>query len=135
MNLTILSLREMWCFFSSEYLTLLTAKQVIENSYCLCSGQVTTNGTLVDFGESIKKELKERTSLITQIFTYANWVLSLTVILLVIQSYIYLRKYLRDDRHDNNYITRTFETVDEKRMEKGKCICHSLQNKSHFDYA
>jgi len=56
---------------------------------------------------------------VTDIFMYVNWVLSLSVLVVVVQAYIYLRKYMMDDKHDNMYITDGFVIVDEKRCKKG----------------
>lgn len=83
-------------------------------------GGVSTNSSAEEIVTSIKAELEQRTKLIVDIFDYVNWVLSLTILLVVIKSYIYLRMYLKDDRHDNNYITDCFVKVDEKRLDKGK---------------
>ncbi|XP_067942165.1 DC-STAMP domain-containing protein 2-like [Watersipora subatra] len=93
--------------------TNITLKDTIE-------GEVSTNASAGGAVKWLKEELEDRTSLIKEILKYVNWILSLATFLVVIQSYSYLRKYLREDRHDNNYITEGFVTVDTKRCRKGK---------------
>lgn len=70
----------------------------------------------------VKEIIKERTDLIAEAIRYINIFLSLTVLILVIQSYLYLKKYLTKPKHDNQYINDAFSNVDNARRSKGKFI-------------
>ena len=99
---------------------------IIWYCYIIILGGVESNTTAGEIVGLIKQELEERTRLIVTIFTYVNRVLSLTALLVVIQSYLYLRRYLCQDKHDNSYITEAFVKVDKKRSRKGNQILIQL---------
>lgn len=84
------------------------------------SAEASVNKNPKQISGAIKAEIKERTTNITVVYTYISWVLSLTALFVVVQSYLYLKKYLKDDKHDNAYITDSFVAVDSRRSVNGK---------------
>jgi hypothetical protein len=67
----------------------------------------------------VKKIIDERTTLIETVIYYLNIVLSFSILIVVFQSYRYLKQYMQNDKHDNKYINSPFVAVDNARKSKG----------------
>mgnify|MGYP001797726006 CR=1 FL=1 len=83
-------------------------------------GRAQTNASSEAITWRIKATIEERTLLIREIFKYINIVLSFSIVLVVIHSHLYLKKYMKNDQFDNKYITDEFKKVDYKRKSKSK---------------
>ena len=74
-----------------------------------------------DVVKKIREDVKHNVELVNMIKLQIKRIISLSVLIIVVQSYLYLRGIMRTDNHDNLYITTLFVEVDEKRKKKGRC--------------
>ncbi|KAL3831277.1 hypothetical protein ACJMK2_023050 [Sinanodonta woodiana] len=83
--------------------------------------------------ESIEKEVKEELDAKTGSFIHfiriIEKVLSLSLLLLFLQSFWYVRNYLARDSYDNIYITKRFKDLDEERKSCGLSCVIPLKKK------
>ena len=75
-----------------------------------------------DVVKKIREDVKQNVELVNMIILQVKRIISLSVLIIVVQSYLYLRGIMRTDNHDNLYITPLFVEVDEKRKKKGRCV-------------
>ena len=74
-----------------------------------------------DVVKQIREDVKQNVELVNMIILQVKRIISLSVLIIVVQSYLYLRGIMRTDNHDNLYITPLFVEVDEKRKKNGRC--------------
>ncbi|KAL3831279.1 hypothetical protein ACJMK2_023052 [Sinanodonta woodiana] len=83
--------------------------------------------------ESIEKEVKEeldaKTRALFHFIRIMEKVLSLSLLLLFLQSFWYLRNYLARDSYDNIYITKRFKDLDQERKDCGLSCVLPLKKK------
>ncbi|KAK3587860.1 hypothetical protein CHS0354_019731 [Potamilus streckersoni] len=91
------------------------------------------HANLSQSAESIKKEVKEELEAKAGVFIHVirlmEKFLSLTLILLFLQSFWYVRNYLARDSYDNIYITKHFKDLDQERKECGLSCVLPLKKK------
>ncbi|CAN9514461.1 unnamed protein product [Ophioblennius macclurei] len=80
------------------------------------------DGNLVDqvFTLSVSESLKTLTKTSQKILEVFQLVLSFTFISVFLQAFLYLRKYKKDIRFDNVYVTTYFKQIDARRRRAGK---------------
>lgn len=64
----------------------------------------------------VSKDIESKTKVFNVFVVIVNKLLSLSLFLLFIQSFWYLRNYLAKDAYDNVYITKEFKQLDEKAL-------------------
>ncbi|XP_022083541.1 DC-STAMP domain-containing protein 2-like [Acanthaster planci] len=84
--------------------------------------------------ESILGEMEERTEGFLTVVTWLNRLMSFAFILLILKAYKYYHAYRVKDKHDNWYVTKYFEGIDEKRKEAGKETLLPLKRKERRKY-
>ena len=88
----------------------------------ILSGDVQTIPNSADVVKQIREDVKQNVELVNMIMLQVKRIISLSVLIIVVQSYLYLRGIISTDNHDNLYITPLFVEVDEKRKKKGRCV-------------
>ncbi|KAK6195706.1 hypothetical protein SNE40_001078 [Patella caerulea] len=83
---------------------------------------------------NIRSELKSKIDIATYYIDILNRVVSLSVILLIINAFLYERKYLSKISFDNLYITSYFKTIDRQRKDNGKISILPLKKKERKIY-
>ncbi|KAK3587858.1 hypothetical protein CHS0354_019729 [Potamilus streckersoni] len=79
--------------------------------------------------KGVKEELDGKTGIFIHLIRFMEKVLSLTLILLFLQSFWYVRNYLARDSYDNIYITKRFKDLDQERKESGLSFVLPLKKK------
>ena len=71
--------------------------------------------------ESIREDIRSTVDAINVVIFYVNRIVSLLVLIIVLQSILYLKRYTQTDPNnkENLYITKLFEKVDKERKKNG----------------
>ena len=72
--------------------------------------------------KSIKEQIDKRMDDVNLVVFYFKRIMSLSVLLVIIHSSLYLKTYTQMDDMNNIYITDLFEKVDKKRKSEGMCF-------------
>ncbi|XP_050414160.2 E3 ubiquitin-protein ligase DCST1 [Patella vulgata] len=83
---------------------------------------------------NIRSELKSKIDKATYYINILNRVVSLSVILLIINAFLYERQYLSKISFDNFYITSYFKIIDRQRKDNGKISILPLKKKERKIY-
>lgn len=81
---------------------------------------VNSSQTWDDVRESIQSEIESRLVLFDWAQDWSRYALLFTMTWLVVKALLYKHGFLTKDRYDNQYITSSLETLEEKRASKGK---------------
>ena len=77
----------------------------------------------------VEAALTERKVTMTYVFDILNKLLALSLLLILTQSFFYLKNYLAKDEFDNIYITTKFKQTEEENRNNGKEVVLPLQKK------
>jgi len=80
---------------------------------------VNTTRSITDIRQEVNEDVEQKARDVATIASTLNKFLSLSILLLFLKSFWYLRNYLAKDGYDNIYITKQFKALDDRNKENG----------------
>ncbi|XP_052257172.1 E3 ubiquitin-protein ligase DCST1-like isoform X1 [Dreissena polymorpha] len=97
-------------------------------------GGANSSKTSKTIQEEINKEVDEKVNVLQMMSFVTTKVLSVTLLIIFIQSFLYIKSYLAKDGYDNVYITKGFRSFDAEQERLGQTSLLPLKKSEHTKY-